>query len=142
MPTRHAPRAGRRGFTLAELMVVVVIIGLLATLVVPNVLGNLGKAQVTKAKADLAALAGGIKGYAIQNAGRYPESLEQLVTPDETGSQFLEQDVVPADPWGHPYVYSIEGSDFDLLCTGADGELGGEGLDRDISWRDVRNGTQ
>lgn len=141
MQTRRTPRRAHRGFTLAELMVVVVIIGLLATLVVPNVLRNLQKAQVAKARADLSTIAAALRDFAIDNGGRYPESLELLIAPDETGATFLEQEVVPPDPWGHPYRYELAGTDFHLLSTGADGELGGEGIDRDITWREVKNGS-
>ncbi len=91
----------KSGFSLAELMVVIVIIGLLATLVVPKVLRNLFVANVGKAKADIVQISSAVDQYAIENNGRYPESLEVLVTPDENGFTYLSQETVPKDPWGY-----------------------------------------
>jgi general secretion pathway protein G len=124
-----------RGFSLAELMVVIVIIGLLATLVVPNVLSRLTTGQVGKAKADIVAIEGAINEYAIRNMGRYPESLEALITPDESGLAYLDRESIPKDPWGVEYQYEPPGPGtvkFRVLSYGADGEPGGEGKDRDI----------
>ena len=133
-------RTQRRGFTLAELMVVIVIIGLLATLVVPNVVRKLFVANKTKAKADITAIARAIDDYAVENNGRYPESLEVLVTPDANGFTFLNKETVPVDPWGHEFVYEPGGgSKFNVISYGKDGQPGGEGDDADITYEMIRN---
>ena len=136
------PTARRKGFTLAELMVVIVILGLLATLVVPSVMKRFFTAQTTKVKADITTIAGALDGYALENNGRYPESLEELVTPDENGFAFLDQETVPRDPWGNEYMYEppSAGSKFRVFTYGEDGVPGGEGKDRDIDNIMIRNG--
>ena len=131
----------RAGFTLAELMVVIVIIGLLATLVVPNVVRKLVAATRTTAEANVKTLADACDSYAIENNGRYPESLEQLVQPDESGNTFLNRETVPTDPWGNPFVYEPPsgGRKLNITSYGKDGVPGGEGDDADISWEEMRN---
>ena len=129
---RQDPRAG---FTLAELMVVIVIIGLLATLVVPNVVSKLGKANKTKAKADIVQIAKAVEDYVIENNGRYPDSIEVLVQEDEHGEAYLKQTTVPKDPWGNPYIYEPPTSGsrkYRVLSYGKDGVPGGDGDDADI----------
>jgi general secretion pathway protein G len=137
-PTTHR---GRGGFTLAELMVVIVIIGLLATLVVPSVMRRLGQATTTKAAADIAAIASSLEEYAVNNGGRYPESLEALVTPDEGGQTYLNRETVPKDPWNNEYVYEPPqgGRKPNVISYGKDGAPGGEGDDADITWEGLRN---
>lgn len=98
-------RRARRGFTLAEMMVVIVIIGLLATLVVPNVLEKFQFSSVSKAKADIAQITSALNEYAIRNQGKFPDSLESLVTPDQNGQRFLNATKVPRDPWKQEYHY-------------------------------------
>ena len=134
--TRHA------GFTLAELMVVIVIIGLLATLVVPNVVRKLFVANVAKAKADIVSISEAITGYAIENGGRYPDSLEVLVTPDANGHTFLDMETVPKDPWGNEYIYEPAPSNsqkFRVLSYGKDGQPGGDGDEADIDNIKIKN---
>lgn len=129
------PRTGKGGFSLAELMVVIVIIGLLATLVVPNVVARLKVAFGGKAKADITALASALDDYAINNGGRYPDSLEELVTPDENGHTYLKQKAVPLDPWGNEYLYEapVPGQpDPRVYTLGADGSPGGDGDGKDL----------
>lgn len=140
MRTRLASRAG---FTLAELMVVIVIIGLLATLVVPNVIAKLGKANAVKAKADIMSIDQAVTSYAIENGGRYPESLEALVTPDSNGHSFLDTETVPKDPWGNEYTFEPAPSGspkFRVISYGKDGVPGGEGDDADIDNIKIKNG--
>jgi general secretion pathway protein G len=135
----------RAGFSLAELMVVIVIIGLLATLVVPNVVAKLGKANRTKAKADIVALDKAVEDYVIDNNGRYPDSLEQLVQENEQGQSYLKQTSVPKDPWGQTYVYEPPTSGthkFRVVSYGKDGVPGGEGDDADIDNLLIQNGEQ
>jgi general secretion pathway protein G len=133
----RAPAAGRRraGFSLAELMVVIVILGLLATLVVPNVVRRLSAAMGGKAKSDIMAIHNALSEYAINNAGRYPDGLEPLVTPDENGHTYLDMRSVPRDPWNNEYMYEPpttgEGRPR-VYSYGKDGQPGGEGDDADI----------
>lgn len=126
--------AARRGFTLAELMVVIVILGLLATVVAPNVIGYLTQGKVTKVKADLKALDGAIETYAMRNSGNFPDSIEKLIEPDEYGNAYLKQTTVPKDPWGNEYLYDPPMSSsgkYRIYSYGKDGIPGGEGEDQD-----------
>ena len=123
------------GFSLAELMVVIVILGLLATLVVPNVMKQLFAANGAVAKQDISTIAQAVTNYAIENAGKYPERLEDLITPDENGHSYLAgRSSVPKDPWKNEYVYEPpqSGQSFKVISYGRDGQPGGEGEDGDI----------
>ncbi|HET6203962.1 MAG TPA: type II secretion system major pseudopilin GspG [Planctomycetota bacterium] len=134
-------RSARRGFTLAELMVVVVILGLLATLVVKNVIPALFKAKVQIAKTEIMNIGQAIEQYMINN-GSLPESLEPLVTPDQNGVTYLkDMTATPNDPWGFPYVYEKDpnGRTFEVKSYGKDGEPGGEEDNADISNKTIAN---
>ncbi len=134
------------GFTLVELMVVIVILGLLATLVALTVLPNLGKANDQKAKADIATLDQALELYRLNNLA-YPstgDGLQALVKPpssltDPTRYQaggYIKK--LPNDPWGRPYLYSSPGQHgtFDISTLGADGAPGGTGENADIgNWQ-------
>lgn len=129
------------GFSIAELMVVILIIGLLSTVVVPKVLDRLSDAKSGKVKADLPAIAGALDQYMISN-GRFPESLEDLVTPDENNRVWLNQKTVPKDPWGSEYEYlppAGGSTDYELFSLGRDQAQGGEGEDRDITYAMIRD---
>ena len=118
------------GFTLVELMVVIVIIGLLATVVIINVLPATDKAALTKAKADVATLEQGVEMYRL-NKLRYPSGSEGLQA--VTAEGYVKR--LPKDPWGNAYRYAQPGKDgrqFDIYSYGADGREGGEGKDADI----------
>ncbi len=125
------PRPNEKGFTLVELMVVIVIIGLLATVVVINVMPASDRAAVTKAKADIATLEQGVEMYRLNNL-RYPsseEGLQALVAGD-----YIRR--LPNDPWGNAYQYQTpgaDGRDFQISSLGADGQPGGSGGDEDIT---------
>lgn len=139
----HTPagQSPRSGFSLAELMVVIVILGLLATVVVPKVIDKLATSQVGVAKASIISIAGAVTEYAINNAGRYPESIDVLVQPDENGKSYLDLSTTPTDPWGNPFEYQppIGTEPFRVICYGKDGVPGGEGDDRDFDNVMIKN---
>jgi general secretion pathway protein G len=135
MHPTHRARSRRSGFTLAEMMVVIVIIGLLATLVVPNVLRRFFQAATTKARTDITGIESAMTEFAINNGMKYPDSLEILVTPDENGHTYLNTTKLPKDPWGNEYQYDPPQSGQPkprIYSFGRDGQPGGEGEDRDI----------
>jgi general secretion pathway protein G len=141
LPARSVRRA-RAGFSLAELMVVIVILGLIATIVVPNLLDRFAVAQRKKAEIDIAALDSAITQYTIDNNGRQPDTLEILVTPDENNRTFLKgYTSVPLDPWGHPYQYDppSAGREYRIYSFGKDGLPGGDGDDADIDTVTIKN---
>lgn len=119
------------GFTLVELMVVIVIIGLLATVVVINVMPASDRASATKAKADVATLEQGVEMYRLANLD-YP-SVDQGLQALVQGGQVRR---LPNDPWGNPYRYAApgrQGQQFEIYSYGADGREGGEGENADIA---------
>ena len=132
-------RAARQaGFTLIELMVVVMILGVLAALVVPRVMSRPDQARVVAAKADIARIDQQLKLYRLDNS-RYPttdQGLQALVTPPQAGAPNWKQylDKVPMDPWGKPYQYLNPGvhGEIDIFSFGADGQPGGNEFDADI----------
>ena len=128
-------RTGSRGFTLVEVMVVVVILAVLAALVVPRVVGRTDEARVVAAKQDIASIMQSLKLYRIDNS-RYPtndQGLEALVTRPATEPQPINWksylDKLPKDPWGRTYLYLSPGvhSEIDVFSLGADGQPGGSG---------------
>jgi len=137
-------RARQAGFTLIELMVVLVIIGVLAALIVPNVLDRAEDARVTAAKTDVNNLMQALKLYKLDNQ-RYPtteQGLQALVTKPTSGpippNWKPYVDKLPNDPWGRPYQYLNPGvkGEVDVMSLGADGQPGGEGKNADIgSWQ-------
>jgi general secretion pathway protein G len=141
---RRAPRRAAGGFTLIEIMVVLVIIGVLAALIAPNVLDRAADARVTAARTDVNNLMQALKLYKLDNQ-RFPsaeQGLDALVRRPETGAvppnwkPYLDK--LPADPWGRPYQYLNPGlkGEIDVFSFGADGQPGGEGRDADVgSWQ-------
>jgi general secretion pathway protein G len=135
-------RGSRAGFSLAELMVVIVIIGLLATMVVPRLFDRFSDAQIQKAKTDISTLGDAVLTFATMNSGRYPDSLEQLVSPDGQGRTYLTQQTVPKDPWGEEYIYfPPRGGELEptIMTYGADRAQGGERKDRDMTYQGIKN---
>ena len=123
------------GFSLAELMVVIVILGLLATLAVQNVPAILRRAFGGTVKANITTICQSIDNFVVLNNGRHPESLEQLVTPDENNETILKGRKVPADPWGAEFLYDPPMSGnrgYRVYSYGKDGVPGGVGEDMDI----------
>lgn len=132
----------QRGFTLLEIMVVIVILGLLVSIVAPNILQNQDRAMVEKARADIAVLEQALDMYKLDNFV-YPttdQGLDALVEKPDLAPEpknYRENGYVkrlPKDPWGNPYRYIRPGEHgpYDLYSTGADGDEGGEGLASDI----------
>ena len=139
-----------KGFTLIELMVVIVIIGILATLLIPRIMERPEEARRIKAKMDIKTIESALKLYKLDN-GNYPtteQGLEALIKKTEIPpvpkrwkeGGYLETKNIPLDPWGNPYVYispATGGYDYEIISYGADGEPGGTGKNTDISSKDI-----
>jgi general secretion pathway protein G len=136
---------GSRGFTLIELMVVIVILGILAGLIVPRIMGRPEEAKQLKAALQIESLETALKLYKL-DSGSYPDTeqgLEALVEMPETGNiptkwregGYLEKGRVPKDPWENAFVYLSPGihGDYDIISYGADGVPGGEDKNKDIN---------
>ncbi len=136
-----------KGFTLIELMVVVVILGVLASLIVPRLMGRTDEAKQVKARVDIATIETALKLYRLDN-GNYPTTEQGLMALVEQPTSepvpakwneggYLEKGKIPKDPWNREYLYLCPGvhGDFDIISYGGDGTPGGEGKDSDIkSW--------
>ena len=138
-------RKSEQGFTLIEILVVIIIIGLLAALVGPRLFGKVGMAKLKAAKAQIELFGTAFDAFRL-DTGRYPTTEEGLKSLREKPSgienwegPYLPKEI-PVDPWGKPYVYKAPGEhgDYDLISYGLDGAEGGEGENQDIvSWKDV-----
>jgi general secretion pathway protein G len=140
---RH--RLEQAGFTLIEIMVVVVIIGILGALIIPNVIGRDDQARVTAVRNDLRAVANSLDMYKLDNF-HYPstdQGLEALVSapsgfPEAKNynpSGYLKK--IPVDPWGTEFGYLNDGENYELYSLGADGAEGGEGYSADVNYSDL-----
>lgn len=138
----------QNGFTLIEIMVVVIILGLLAGLVLPRILGREEEARITTVKTQIRNLEGALDGFKLDN-GFYPateQGLDALIHKPDSGrvprkwkeGGYLKPPRIPKDPWGNPYLYfspGNEGRQYEIISYGPDGEQGGEGDSADIeSW--------
>jgi general secretion pathway protein G len=133
-PRRKLPLGVWIAIAGAVLVFGLVVLGILATLVVPNVLQKFNAATREKAMADVMLLDRALEEYALSNAGRYPESLEELVTPDINGHTYIEGTKLPTDPWGNAYLYDPPSSKGDrptVYTLGKDGRRGGAFSDTD-----------
>ena len=142
-------RKDQKGFTLIEIMVVIIILGLLAGLVLPKILGREEEARESSARLQIKAFESALDGYKLDN-GVYPstdQGLDALIRKPEAGQippkwregGYLKPARIPKDPWGHDYHYfspGNEGREYEIISYGADGEQGGEGRNTDIeSWK-------
>lgn len=134
-----------RGFSLIELMVVVIILGILAMYIGPKLMGRTEDAKITQAKVQIESLETALKLYKLDN-GVYPsteQGLQALVEQPDAGALpkkwrkggYLEKGKVPKDPWGNEYIFLSPGTngDYDIICYGADGVPGGEDENKDIN---------
>ena len=134
-----------RGFTLIEVLIVMVILGLLAALVGPRMFGKVGKSKQNAAKAQISLFETALDTYRL-DVGRYPKTDQGLqalrVKPDgeeKWDGPYVSKEI-PLDPWGNPYIYESpsEHGDYAITSMGADGSAGGDGEDSDIvSWKDI-----
>jgi general secretion pathway protein G len=147
MPARVRRPVRRPGFTLIEILVVIVVIAILATLVAPNIFQHVGAAKSATAKSQVEMLGAALDAYRLDN-GSYPSTQQGLdalwekptIDPPANWRAPYLRKAVPLDPWGRAYVYQFPGqnnlSGYDLISYGADGKPGGEGEDADIaSWK-------
>lgn len=143
-------RSKERGFTLIEVMIVVIILGILAAIVVPRFMGQEDVARVKSATVQIRNIETALKFFKLDN-GFYPSSeqgLEALINKPGTGripshyrdGGYLDQRIVPKDPWGNEYIYLSPGinGDYEIVSLGADGTEGGEGHNADIHNWDIQ----
>ncbi len=140
------PRNRKSGFTFIELMAVIVILGILATIVMPKFFGRIDEARVTAAKIQIKNIEEALRLFYL-DSGFYPsteQGLQALVEKPTTGNVpkkwreggYLEKNTIPKDPWGSDYIYlspGKKGEDYEIISLGRDGREGGEGPDEDIS---------
>lgn len=146
---KHNLFRSSQAFTLIEIMVVIVILGVLAGLIVPKIMGRPDDAKILKAKMTIESLETALKLYKLDN-GTYPtteQGLEALIHRPTTDPQptkwrqggYIEKGRVPTDPWDNTFAYLSPGTrgDYDIICYGADGVTGGDGMNGDITNWDI-----
>jgi len=136
MPRAHP---SSRSFTLVELMVVVAILGLLATIVSVSVMNSVIKARISLAKTDIRGIAEGAKLFRLEYH-RYPRSIEELIEPPLKNNRrvppYFEGSLI--DPWDQPYHYEARAGKYEIWTLGAGGQPGGEGEEGDIRWSELQ----
>lgn len=135
-----SPISNRRGMTLIEIMIVLAILGGIMALLLPRLTGQLDKAKSKEARIQMGQIVNAISMY-YTDCGKNPSSLENLVKADANCSNwgpepYLKKD--PKDPWGHDFVYELNGNEYQLKCLGKDGREGGSGFDADITLEDIQ----
>lgn len=141
---KNVGKSIQTGFTMIEIMVVVAILGILAAMVVPSIIGKDDQARVARAKSDIKAVASALDMYKLDNY-KYPtteQGLEALVNKPESAKSWPEGGYlkkVPNDPWETPFVYisPAEGAPYEVISYGSDGQEGGEGYAADISSKNL-----
>jgi general secretion pathway protein G len=134
-------RTRKNGFTLIELMVVITILGLLASIAAVNVMSYLKKAKIESTKQNMRAMAQAIQSYYLKK-NRIPQSLSELCGPEGDEDRELQMEEPPKDAWGNDFVYTPKDKrNFDLMSYGADGQEGGQGEDKDILRADLNKTT-
>ncbi len=146
---QHRLKVNNAGFTLIELMIVIIILGVLAMYIAPKFMERPGEAKQVKARLDITSFETALKLYKL-DTGKYPsteQGLQALVEKPQSGDipkkwregGYLEKKKVPRDPWDNDYVYLSPGlkGDFDIISYGADAAPGGEGEDKDINNWDI-----
>lgn len=124
-------RSRNAGFSLVELMVVILIIGILGSFAALKLISKGEDAKVAKAVNDMSEMKTAIKLFRLKHS-RLPESLEEI-------AKEFENEEVPLDPWGNEYIYKVLGkSEFDIVCYGADGDEGGEEYDKDLNLKNIK----
>ncbi|BCD68958.1 type II secretion system major pseudopilin GspG [Nitratiruptor sp. YY09-18] len=135
----------KKAFSLMELMIVIIILGLLASLVLPNLIGKSEEAKQKLVCVQMQSVAQALKMFKLDN-GNYPdtqEGLQALVKnpdpekyPNYSSKGYFSNGQLPKDPWGHPFIYIKTDDGFNLISLGADGKEGGKDENRDISYED------
>lgn len=132
------PKTCQAGFTLLEVMAVVVILGILATTATVIYINHVANARVSEARLQIGEYKKAVESYRLDHGNRLPDSMEQLTQADKYNDQvrgpYLEK--IARDPWGNDYIYLKTGNAYEIRSLGADGREGGENLDKDISSRD------
>jgi len=132
----HRRKKANAGFTLVELMVVISIIAILATIVGFNVIGSVDESNYTAAKAEIKNLGTALIAYKLKFK-QFPDNLDQLIN-NEKNINFLTSKEIPNDPWGNPYIYTRKGTGYELISYGADGTSGGsDEYSQDITSEDL-----
>lgn len=136
IPNARAAAAAQRGFTLVEIMVVIVILGLLATIVSTSVLGQSEKAAISTAEMNVGRIKEVVDNYMVQNQRRIPD-WEDLLTPDEKGYRYIEREDPPVDPWGNRYVITVDPEFQNKPMVVSYGPDGREGTEDDITSKTI-----
>ncbi|MDG0817440.1 type II secretion system major pseudopilin GspG [Bdellovibrio svalbardensis] len=135
-----SPISNRKGMTLIEIMIVLAIIGGIAALLLPRLTGQLDKAKQKEARIQMSQIVNALSMY-YTDCGKNPAALENLVTQDANCSNWGPEAYLkksPKDPWGHDFVYELNGNEYNLKCLGKDGKEGGSGYDSDITLEDIQ----